>query len=139
MKTKDFLGILLLAFFSVAGLSACSDKYGDCGDWEPMTWKTEVKMGKGSISVPAEGGTYEFTCTNYGKFWFSSVQEDGKYVEPGYYDAIRIVGKWSWAEVKENVMTVIISPNTTDNRRSVVIVTTAGDIFDYFTFNQAGQ
>lgn len=137
MKTKDFLGMLFVVFVIVTGLAACSD---DDGDWEPMKWKTEVKMGKEhSISVPVEGGTYRFTCTNYGRFWFSSIYEEGRYVEPGFYDVERIVGEWSWAEVKENVMTVIISPNDTGNQRSVEIGTTAGDIFDSFTFNQAGQ
>lgn len=137
MKTKDFIKMLLMAFLSVAGLTACTEEEET---WEPMKWNTEVKMEKKhTISVPAEGGTYQFTCTNYSSFWLSNVCEDGEYVKPGFYDAERLVGKWSCTEVKENVMTVVISPNETGNQRSAVINITAGDIFDKFTFNQACQ
>lgn len=77
MKTKEFFGVLFIAFLTVAGLTACTD---DDGDWERMKWKTEVKMENGHvISVPAEGGTYQFTCQNY-SIWFSTLQEYGVYV-----------------------------------------------------------
>lgn len=134
---KKISGILLMALLIVAGLTACSD---DDGDWNPMKWKTDVKMAKGHVvSVPVDGGTYQFTCKNYGSFWFSGIYEDGIYVEEGYYDANLIIGKWSRMTADKRVLTVEISPNDSGKQRTVEGGVTVGDAFDDFTFNQAGQ
>ena len=78
MKIREFFRMLFIAFLAVAGLTACSN---EDGDWESMKWKTDVKMEKGhSISVPVKGGSYLFTCRNYGCIWFSDLQENGDYI-----------------------------------------------------------
>lgn len=136
MKKKYFLKMFLMVFVAIAGLTACSEELD--GDWPPMEWKTDVNMGKGhTISVPADGGTFLFTCTNYGGFWLSDIYEGGQFMEPTPPDYEKIAWKWGSVEVKKNVMTVVISPNESGTERSVKISPTAGDIFDHFTFNQA--
>lgn len=41
--------------------------------------------------------------------------------------------------IAKNVMTVIVSPNDSNHSRILKITPTAGDIFSYFSFNQAGK
>lgn len=138
MKKKDFLRMFLMVFIAMAGLTACSEDEEWIGRWPPMEWKTDVNMGEGhTVSVPAEGGTFLFSCTNYDGFWLSDIYEDGRYIEPTPPDFEHIAWKWGSVEVKENVLTVVISPNESGIERSIKIDTTAGDIFDHFTFNQA--
>lgn len=134
MKTKDVLGMLLLALLAVAGLAACTD---DDGDWPPMKWKTNVKMEKEHvISVPAEGATYQFTCKNY-NFWLVTLKEDEEVIYTND-DTHQIHGEWVTVDVENKVMTVKVSPNSSKQRTAVIGVT-AGDIFDSFTFNQGWQ
>lgn len=135
MKIREFFRMLFIAFLAVAGLTACSN---EDGDWESMKWKTDVKMEKGhSISVPVKGGSYLFTCRNYGCIWFSDLQENGDYIVLDDFYQIR--GKWVTADVDNNVLTVTISPNDSGKQRTVLIGVSAGDIFDSFTFNQDFQ
>lgn len=137
MKTNVLTKMLLMAFVAMAGLAACSD---DDGDWDQMKWIADTAMGKDhTISVPMEGGTYQFTCANYPSFWFSGFRVDGKPVDYDYEDIWHLRGEWITADVENNVLTVTVLPNTAENSRTAKIGVTAGDIFDGFTFHQAGQ
>ena len=128
--------VVTIAFFFMVGLTACSN---EDGDWDPMDWKNDVKMEKKhSISVPMEGGTYQFSCKNY-SFWFYALQEYGANVELEYDDVHHIHGEWVTADVENDVLTVTISPNDTGKQRAAVVGVTAGDVFDSFTFNQGCQ
>lgn len=110
------------------------------GDWEAMKWKTDVKMDKGKvITVPVNGGIYVFKCRNYGSFWLSGVLEDDKDVSIDDIMWEYAIGEWSSVEVKKNVMTVTLSPNDNNHERLLKITPTAGDVFSYFTFRQAGK
>lgn len=123
----------------VAALSACKKEEVD-GGWDPIKWKTEVTMDdEHNISVPAEGGTYRFTCTNYGGFWITGILEDGKYVLTTEDNRYIVEGKWCRAEAEGKVLTVVISPNETDNRRSVSLQVCEFDAFGLLIFNQASK
>lgn len=71
MKKIFILSLLPVLFLCLAGLTACDDKEDKndilIGKWHPMEWETDVEMKEpyNSISVPAEGDTYSFTCKNY--------------------------------------------------------------------------
>lgn len=139
-----------MVFFATVGLTACNDDEIIDGDWPPMEWKTDVKMDQWlTVTVPAEGGTYRFTCTNYRDFWLSDITEDGIIVWPGFYftngsewsdfDWHNVTREWNSVKVSGSVMTVVVASNETDTPRSLKVVVTAGDIFNTFSFNQAGR
>lgn len=136
MKTKDFFRMMFTTLLVVTGLTACGGTDEPeilDGIWPPMEWSAEVEK---NITVPAEGGTYLFTCTNYDSFWIAELEEDGQHTERDYDDFQHIQGAWLGAGVEENVMTVTIAPNTGESQRTARLTVTSGDIFDYFTFNQ---
>ncbi|MCI5978621.1 MAG: hypothetical protein MRZ32_06800 [Bacteroidales bacterium] len=142
MKTRVYFGILLMVLLTMAGLSACDDHSDLVGDWDPMEWETDANVNikkTHDISVPAEGGTYQFMCTNYSRVWMAGALEGEQYVIPEEGNFHSIVGQMSRVDVKENVMTVVILPNDADSARQVVVTPTAGDTFSSFTFKQAGR
>lgn len=127
---------MLATSLTTAGLTAC-DGNDDDEKWYSMKWETDVMMENGHvISVPVEGGVYKFTCINY-MFWFSGFRENDTYRDA---DAAKhIYGEWVKADIDGYVMTVTISPNDGGQQRSSIVGTTAGNIFDSFSFVQAGQ
>lgn len=127
---------ILLLILSILVFASCESKDGD---WDVMKWKTDVKIDKGKVTVPVNGGTYVFKCKNYGGFWLAAVLEDDKDVCIGNNDVENAIGEWSSVNIAKNVMTVIISPNDSNHNRLLKVSPTAGDIFSYFLFNQAGK
>jgi len=132
--------VILAALIGALSFTSCSD---DDGDWTPMKWKTSViKERDGSITVPSQGGTYIFVCTNYNNPWTADIGEyvNGKieYAERMYDDrweefyTTYLTARW-----KDNTLTVTITPNPTGKERTMTVRATAGDIFDTFTFKQA--
>lgn len=126
------------------GLGSC---HKDDGDWNPMKWDTDVQMKNNTVTVPPQGGTYQFTCTNYPEFWLSGVEErivDDKdsnriavtYSHPNEDDYRNIKGEWVEVSVQGNVMTVAVAAIETGKSRSATVVPTGGDIFGHFYFNQ---
>lgn len=108
-----------------------------------MKWQTSVKTEKdGTITVPSQGGSYIFVCTNYKGPWTGSIGEyvNGKieYAERMYDDSREefytpyLTTLW-----KDDTLTVTVTPNTTGKERTMVVTTSAGDVFDTFTFKQA--
>ncbi|MDO4165616.1 MAG: hypothetical protein Q4D56_14725 [Bacteroides sp.] len=139
MKKTIKLNRFLLLLISVCTLSLIScDSVTESldGDWDPMTWETTVSD-IDKIEVSASGATYTFKCTNYQGFWLSYVYVDGTPIYPSD-DVHQYVGEWATITIEENVMTVTLSPNESKQSRSLKIDATAGDIFDYFVFTQAG-
>lgn len=134
---NSFLYLLPTLILSIFVFVSCESKDGD---WEAMKWETDVKMDKEKIiTVPVTGGTYVFKCTNYGSFWLSGVLEDDKDVsiDGGRWE--NAIGEWSSVKIEKNVMTVSVSPNNNNRNRLLKVTPTAGDIFSYFSFNQAGK
>lgn len=133
---KNHLYLLSVLILSILVFASCESKDGD---WDAMKWKTDVKIDKGKVTVPVNGGTYVFKCKNYGSFWLSTVSEDDKEVSIDNQKGGNAIGEWSSVNIEKNVMTVIISPNDSDHNRLLKVSPTAGDIFSHFSFNQAGK
>lgn len=135
MKNR-FLYLLPSLILSIFVFVSCESREGD---WDAMKWDTDVKMDKEKvITVPENGGIYVFKCKNYSSFWLSVVLEDDKEISIDDKKWENAIGEWSSVKIEKNVMTVIVSPN--NNRKRVLTITpTAGDIFSYFSFNQAGK
>ncbi|GAB6977169.1 hypothetical protein JCM15124A_20760 [Prevotella falsenii] len=116
-----------------------------------MKWKYEsasLKIKKKKVfNVPKEGKTYQFKCKNYNSFWFGTVKEKTSNTVNTYdwqnfdktspkSDQHNIYGDWTTANIRENVLTVTITPNKSDAKRYIEVDVTAGDISDYFYFEQ---
>ena len=148
MKAKTIFSTLIITALTVATFTSCDDEVNGKevdGKWDPMKWKTEVNMGKEhQVQVPAKGGTYTFTCTNYFP-WLADLEINGKFIHPEEIDDDvitnyhRINYDWFSAEASGQELTVTIAPNTASETRSGRLCVTAGDIFDYFTFTQSGN
>ena len=109
------------------------------GKWNPMKWKTSVKVQKDKnkyINVPAEGGTYLFHCKNYSDFWISDIVVNGRDVINHMDDFKTYKGDWGSVECKSNILTIIISSKSREKSDTIEVGVTAGDIFDYFVFKR---
>lgn len=134
---KSHLYLLSLLILPILVFVSCESRDGD---WEAMKWETDVKMDKEKvITVPVNGGTYVFKCKNYSSFWLSAVLEDDKDISIDNQKWENAIGEWSSVKIEKNVMTVIVSPNDSNHNRILKVTPTAGDIFSYFSFNQAGK
>lgn len=136
MKKNILLKLLPAFLLCLAGLMACDND----GDWDPMKWKTEVKMkkvdGYNTISVPAEGGTYRFKCTNYPNLWFCDLKEDEGDIISSTMDVHQIHGEWATVGIDGVELTVSVSPNDGQKPRTAIVVVNTGDIWCHFKFNQ---
>lgn len=134
---KSHLYLLPLLILPILVFVSCESRDGD---WEAMKWETDVKMDKEKvITVSVNGGTYVFKCKNYSSFWLSAVLEDDKDISIDNQKWENAIGEWSSVKIEKNVMTVIVSPNDSNHNRILKVTPTAGDIFSYFSFNQAGK
>lgn len=136
MKKNYYLSVLLVAILAMAGLTACDDDEL-IGIWPPMEWESHVDLRQ---TIPASGGTYTFTCKNYG-FWISHMEIDGVYYYPDSQieDPRHFKGDWFSVDLDndQKVMTVTFSHNDSGKQRELMIVVEAGDTFDSFCFRQA--
>lgn len=139
-------GILLMSI----GFTGCDKDSGmrDPGDWDPMEWKSDVTMDGHTVTVPPEGGTYQFTCMSYDGFWLNHLEESvfktdsNQRITTFTYpdDSHRAIkGEWTDVTVRDNVMTVTVAANETGESRAAIVTPTAGDIFDYFYFDQPAE
>lgn len=152
-------------------LISCEDdddnsRYID-GDWYPMEWKTDANvedLENITVSVPADGDTFTFHCTNYPTFWLSEISErdttfgplhnsqsiedmqwtsvwpDGDtifYITLPESDIHYMKRIWWDVNITNTTMTVAIAPNNEPQPRSITVNVTAGDIFDHLKFIQA--
>ena len=133
---KNFLIAFILC--TIVTLVSC-ESYD--GDWDPMEWKTSVKVhknkkGEKSIVVPPEGGTFVFHCKNYECFWIGNILVNGEGVFNHEGDFHTCQGDWGSVECKMNKLTVKVSPATTKNNDVIGVSITAGDIWDFFQFER---
>lgn len=143
MRTRLFF--MFAAVIFAATFAGCSNSHID-GDWEPMKWTTDVNTTSGGyVEVPNEGGTYVFTCKNYSGIWLSHATEitgneknifyAGEQKDAnGAYDFNNITTTWAAIKSEEGKLIVTIAPNETATSRTLEVVVTAGDVFDYFEF-----
>ena len=136
MKQKIlFITIFMGTLFSLVSCESLD------GKWDPMKWKTSVKVQKDKnknkyINVPAEGGTYLFHCKNYRDFWINGIVVNGRDVFNHMDDFKTCNGDWGSVECKSNILTVIISPKSREESDTIEVGVTAGDIFDGFIFKR---
>lgn len=112
------------------------------GKQAPFKWKTDVEVLNGVVSVPHYGGTYTFTCTNYGdSFWLygAEAMSDGTTVwyehDDGDYRHVKT--PWMEASVSNGDLVVTIQPNESGVERTVKVNLECYNAFDDFTFKQA--
>jgi hypothetical protein len=117
----------------LVGVASCG-KDELVGQWDIMEWNDISGLTKvnGVYMVPAAGGTYTFECKNY-KPWISLCGY-------GFYDMTvsshtHVYSEWFEVIIDGNKMTVTFQP-LEEEARHLEIVVTAGDIFDYFYFEQ---
>lgn len=106
-----------------------------------MEWETDngqVVGPNNDISVPAEGGTYSFTCINYSKPWICHVKEDEEYFLSSKENMFKqLSGNWTTVKVNQTLLTISISQNDGQEPRTSVVEVEEGDAFSRFTFNQS--
>lgn len=138
MKTNLFLMLITLLVSSL-GLSSCdNNKEIADGDWPPMKWETKTKMkeeksGVFKIQTLKEGGTYLFTCTNYhpsisNVFCNASLVNSSK---KNFYE-----GEWGSVSMNNNVLKVILHPNSNSHGITLHIQLMAGDSACRFVFER---
>ncbi|MBP3227941.1 MAG: hypothetical protein J6M53_04035 [Bacteroidaceae bacterium] len=147
MKTKFFLFFLLLCL----GFSSC-EKEDDLSG--PMKWKIEpgIQIFEENyhqvIQIPAEGGEYTLTCTNYNGFTELYVSEISLYMdgipirvteltdsqprfENGWLsiskEKDRSAQKNSIAKEKHNAIRIVAQPNQTASSRQMYLWAAVGD------------
>lgn len=95
------------------------------------------------IVASAKGETLVFTCLNYKQPWLSSLEEDGQAFYPlrdGSDESYRhIEGQYTQAAAVGNEVRIVIAPNESGKSRTMLLVVTAGDIFDHFRITQPAQ
>ena len=136
--------VWILYLFIFLQLVACSDNKDELvGIWSPMEWTTDNKLvvADNKYVVSYFGDTISFVCKNYGSFWFSNAEIVDSVIEPNMdsNDLTKLDGNWFSASIVENEMQVVFDKNSDITDRTVSIIVTAGDIFDYFDFIQKGK
>lgn len=140
MKTFKVVFCVLITV-TMATFSACTS---EDGDWESMKWNTNADMVRKSdewhLKVSEDGGTFRFSCENYGSFWFAGIEEmnDGKRTTyyPQQEDYKHIISSWAEMKIENNELIVTIRPNDKSMERTLKLTVQAGDIFSSFGFYQ---
>ena len=125
---------ILLILVMLLGISSCGDEPD--GKWAKMKWEDKSGLAKenGVYIVPANGGTYTFTCLNY-KPWIDQC-EYSVYGMP-VQSFTHVTGEWFEVECVDNDVIVTFQPlEVLTSPRSLTLVMTAGDIFDRLVFEQ---
>lgn len=129
MKRLAFF--LMLAIATVA-FNGCNDPDGK---WGPMKWSgIPSAMKDGQLTVPAEGGSFVFSSTNYGSFWIAGIQINDAYIDLS--SNYLVEGDWFTVKVVGNQLLIDISRNDTGRPRSLTVIPQAGDAFGQFGFIQ---
>ena len=131
---KKVLRTALLLLVVLVGVSSCGKDEPD-GKWENMKWEDLSGLTKenGVYIVPATGGAYTFKCKNY-KPWIDHC-EYGLY-EMTVYTPMLVYNDWFEVKCDGNDVIVTFQPLEEADVRHLNVVLTAGDIFDYFYFEQ---
>lgn len=133
---KERAKTLLLLLVLLVGVTACGSDEPD-GKWAKMKWENVVNLQKvnGVFVIPEGGGSFTFECKNYNP-WLADVIINGVHQDMGE--------NWKeykndWLEVKavdKKIIFTFDKIGESMTTRRVEIVVTAGDIFDYFSFQQ---
>lgn len=127
------VAVLLMAV--LIGAASCGKDEPD-GMWAEMKWddKSGLTKENGVYIVPANGGTYTFTCQNY-KPWISNC--DYAYYDMVVHSFTHVIGEWFEVEcVDHDVIVTFLPLEDLTNSRNLTVVVTAGDIFDQLVFEQ---
>ena len=131
---KQLARIILLLFAIIFMVASCGDEPD--GKWDKMKWEdlSGLTQENGIYIVPATGGTYTFKCQNY-KPWIDHCEYD--YHEMVLYSPTLVYCDWFEVQCENNDVTVTFGPlDDLTKPRQLTVVLTAGDIFDYFRFEQ---
>ena len=115
------------------------------GLWSSMKWvsQSNLVLNNGIYQIPAQGGKFTFTCTNYKAPWMGSLPyADSVWLPRGISEGEdewhKLSCSWFAAEFNQADLTITVAalPDTVDSRLAELEVT-AGDIFYHFKFNQS--
>ena len=132
---KQILRTIVLLLVVMAVAASCSIDEPD-GLWEKMKWNDLSGLTKedGVYIVPATGGIYTFECKNY-QPWIDHCDSGSDDVVVSSFT--HVYNEWFDVSVDGKNVIVTFQPlkDLTETRQLTVSVT-AGDIFDYFRFQQ---
>lgn len=130
MKQLPIFCILLIII--LISVSSCGDEPD--GKWGKMKWKVpaDITCVDNVYIIPANGGSFKFTCKNY-KPWIAQFDHNVMM----FSDLHRVDGSWFQIKCEENDVIFTFQPMTDeDETRELMVVLSAGDIFDRFYFRQ---
>ena len=135
-RIKPITFSVLISLF-LAAVCSCSATEED-ERWSPMVWTSKLPGNPKDMTVPARGGSFRLTCTNYHHPWLTDVKTADTTVHATVIgqDFLHIRHNWYDVEVKKNVYHITIQPNTSGKLRCLYIGATAGDIFDRIKITQ---
>ena len=141
MEMKKFF--LVSVSMILLALTSCENE--DWTEWTPMSFVSEETTidKSGTISIPAEGGTYHIRCTNYKLLAldYNSLRENDKERLPSNWkDPVKeLKGEWTEVTMQDNVLTVSLKPNKGGEKRKSEIYTYSAGAIGSITFNQAAE
>ena len=71
-RIKPITFSVLISLF-LAAVCSCSATEED-ERWSPMEWTSELPGNPKDMTVPARGGSFRLTCTNYHHPWLTDVK-----------------------------------------------------------------
>ena len=137
------LGLVMVSCKSSSGTVKGKDKMENVnrrpmGVWKAMEWSSSDKIETGNgvvkVEVPAAKNMVELDCTNYNRFWLSSV--NGKGVATAQKESYK--GEFFEISCIGNKLMVSFDANSSAER-SVVIDIQSGDIFSKITLTQKAE
>ena len=156
MQKKCILMSLILAAIALSITTSCSndsnDYSGPDGAWasiilscdSPSNFKVDENAA--GLMVPATGGNYQLTCTNYHHITFCSLgKTDFSYLDDeGNVMADRTSGDtistgWATLIAKGNNISVTLQPNDSTGKRHGRTWLTVGDAFMMLSVLQNGK
>ena len=136
MKTRCFLGLLLIAFIST--ISSCIEKVQTVGQWNDSiklsTRRADLSALNDSIIITTKGTWW----------WVNNISVTGNYLVFNPIETERenfaINGDWFSIERCDNQKLIVrVDENKSAKERNIKITLEAGDYFDYIDVNQPGQ
>ena len=108
------------------------------GMWKAMEWTSSDRLEKDNsvvkVEVPAAKNTVELNCTNYNRFWISSV--NGKGMAKSDFESYK--GEYFDVKCEGNKLLVSFDENTV-SERVLDLTIQAGDVFSRIQFNQKAE
>lgn len=136
MKTRCFLGLILIALISTA--ASCIEKVQTAGQWNDSiklsTRKADLSASNDSIIITTKGSWW----------WVNDISVNGNYLVFNPLETERenfaINGDWFSIERYDNQKLIVrVDENKSNQRRNIKITLEAGDYFDYIDVTQTGR